>query len=292
MAGIETAEQVQRGLSVDGGVGSRGFGSILSSSELFGSAQAVIKAVCDSLFVVVKGLALSADDLRTISQRLGMLVHHKQDAASVGYGYGDVLSLNADSDPDKVVTGRGMLPLHTDGVLLATPVDFSLLYCVSQRGDPASGATHICDQETAWKEMPRDLRAVFEENGLEYQAVEAGYFPPLAGQSWFSVPAFKEYERGPALNIALPFAEGAPASWRVRVAGVGEDLSKRKLAEIATFLSQPRYTYVHAWCPGDLLIFDNHYTLHGRSAIHPGAAREVLRSQIVVERTMGDRGRG
>lgn len=271
---VQTARQAAR-------VTASGIGRIAGSSELELPPNQLREFILDSTFAVFEGVELDDDGLRHIASKLGQLVRYRDESAAVGYGYGDILKLDADPGGGKVITGSGMLPLHTDGVLLGTMVDFSLLYCVSHSGSEASGSTLVCDQVAAWRDLPNRLGDELRRRGLEYNAQETGYFPTVAGKHWYGIPLTRTFERGPALNIAFPFESGSPAAWEVRVAGLNDEDSEALLSETSEFFCRDTYTYRHHWKAGDLLVFDNRYTLHGRSAIQ-GGDRQLLRAQVVM----------
>ena len=262
-----------------------GMGRLLEAGmldPLAAAADELVSAVRRHGVLVMRGVRMTEDTFRDFFTRLGSPVRYKSEQASVGYGFGDVLRLDADPDPEKVVTGRGPLPLHTDGVLLKTRVDVVAMYCLKHNGVGSRGATIICDQRAALPALPAALTERLSWHGLEYAARERGYFTTTPEADWFAIEAFRREPSGASLNIALPFAPSAPASWEVRVPGATAAESDRFLAELDAFLGLPRFTYAHAWRQGDLMLFDNRTTLHGRQEVDAAAVREILRGQVTV----------
>ncbi|GGV01135.1 hypothetical protein GCM10010495_10200 [Kitasatospora herbaricolor] len=228
--------------------------------------------------VLVKGLDLDEQQFQTLVHAMGRTVDHK-----FGEGQADLLKLNASHDPGKVVTGRGMLPLHTDGLLVGERTDLIILYAHEFSDAPGSGETFICDQLAAWAEMPDHLRGPLDRAGaLEYLVEERGYFPNVP-EDWYAVPSVRDHGRVRSLNLALNFPAGtATRGWQVRVPGLSPEESDTFLGELDAYLREPRFTYQHRWSVGDLVVIDNQRTLHGRTAIGAGGTRVLFRGQITL----------
>ena len=181
-----------------------------------------------------------------------------------------------------MVTGRGPLPLHTDGLLVGERVDLIILYAAEFSDTPGSGETYVSDQLTAWDEMPEHLRTVLDEREFEYLVEERGFFPSVP-EDWYTIPNTRDYGRVKSLNLASAFPEGIEQrSWQVRVKGMERDRSDRYFAELDGSLRSERYTYQHRWAVGDLLIIDNQRTLHGRTAISARGTRVLFRGQLTL----------
>lgn len=230
---------------------------------------------------LVRNCAFTEDEFRAFVGRMGAKVSYDDDDAAVGYGFTDILHLDGSPDAEKVVTGRGGLPLHTDGVLLGTQVDLIILYAAELGNLGEHGATIVCDQLAAWQAMPGDLRAVIDAGTLEYRALERGYFTTTP-DGWYEIPTVRDYGRVRSLNLALPFAPGGPASWDVRVPGVTATESAGYFSRLADYLSGADYLYTHVWQQGDLLVVDNQRTLHGRRGLADDSTRKLLRGQVTI----------
>ncbi|MFE9399442.1 TauD/TfdA dioxygenase family protein [Streptomyces flavidovirens] len=236
----------------------------------------VREAAVDSGCVLVRERSLDQDEFLRLVAAVGDKVEYK-----LGEGRSDLLMLNASRDKDKVVTGRGPLPLHTDGVLVGTRTDLIILYAVDFKDTPGSGETYVVDQMAAWKEMPESLRSVIEERDFEYRVEEPDFYP-TAPAGWYAVPNFRDYGDGHrALNLSTGYqADSEPRSWSVRVPGMTAEESRSFLAELDGFLRSPRYTYQHRWQSGDLLLINNQRTMHGRTPISPDGIRLLWRGQV------------
>ena len=240
-------------------------------------AQRAKSAALESGCALARGLTLDEEDFKLLVRSIGDTVDHK-----FGEGQAELLKLNASRDEGKVVTGRGALPIHTDGLLVGERVDLIILYAAQFSDVPGSGETYVSDQLTAWAEMPEHLHRVIAEYEIEYLVKERSYFPSVP-EGWYTIPATRDYGRVQSLNLATAFAEGvSPRSWEVRVKGMDRGLSDRFFLELDGFLRSQRYTYTHRWQVGDLLIIDNQRTLHGRTAIGAGGVRLLFRGQLTL----------
>lgn len=256
-----------------------GLGTVLDLGPTDDLADACRRAATGTGVALVRGLDLDERRFQRFVHDLGDTVDHK-----FGEGRADLLQLNASAEDGKVVTGRGPLPLHTDGLLVGERTDLIVLYASQFADRPGSGETTVCDQLSAWLEMPDDLREVVEHTGLEYLVEERGYFPTVPA-GWYEIPTVRDYGRVRSLNLTLRFPPGVARGWQVRVKGADEATSERFFARLGEFLHRPRYLYQHSWRVGDLLVIDNQRTLHGRTAISDEGVRLLLRGQVTLSAT-------
>lgn len=243
--------------------------------------QDIRETVQEHGVAIVKGLEFTEAEFRKFVEGLGKKISYEEDSANVGYGFEDILHLNGSYETEKVITGRGGLPLHTDGVLLGTQVDFIILFAAEVENLTNNGATLVCDQISAWNEMPFELRDVLSRGKLEYRATERGYFTNVP-DDWYEISTFRDYGRVKSLNIALPFSSDEPDSWDVRVPGMSSEMSTRFFSNLQDYLMQKRYVYEHCWSTGDLIVIDNQKTLHGRRSLNSKGVRVLFRGQVTL----------
>ncbi|MDA0574072.1 TauD/TfdA dioxygenase family protein [Burkholderia gladioli] len=225
-------------------------------------------------FVVVPGLNLDKPEFSELYRRYGHPVEYSGHRANVGYGYGDMLELNGDRN--KIVTGRGRLPFHTDGGILRSNVDQIFLYAAEIQNLRFSGATLVTDHVAALRDMPPHLRRVLEHDRFEVRAAEPGYYSGASPEGWFEIDTFRDYGWVRALMIYFPFDNGDPPSWETRIAGFSAFETRKFFDELGRYLRRDRYTYSHYWTRGDLLISDNRRTLHEREPFREESSRRVL----------------
>jgi len=243
---------------------------------------AVRQAVLDHGVSLLRNVHFDDHSFRRFVESQGDKISYTDDNAQVGYGFADILKLDGTHDQEKVITGRGSLPLHTDGILLGTQVDLIILYAAEVRDIDEDGATVVCDQLAAWQDMPEPLRQPLLDGKLEYLAFERGYFTSVP-EGWYPISTFRDYGRVRSLNLALPFDGQAKASWDVRVPGLTSEASAAWFAALEQHLTTDAYLYSHRWRTGDLLIIDNQRTLHGRRGLQPQTCRKLLRGQVTFE---------
>ncbi|MFI8608147.1 TauD/TfdA dioxygenase family protein [Pseudomonas sp. NPDC077649] len=244
--------------------------------------DAIRQAVLDHGVTLLQNVRFDESSFRQFVESLGDKVSYSENNAKVGYGFTDILNLDGTHDKEKVITGRGSLPLHTDGILLGTQVDLIILYAADVKNIDEDGATVVCDQLAAWQDMPESLRQPLLTGRLEYLAFERGYFATVP-EDWYPISTFRDYGRIRSLNLALPFESQAKASWDVRVPGMSEKDSAAWFAALEQHLTAAPYLYCHRWCKGDLLIIDNQRTLHGRRGLQPDTCRKLLRGQVTFD---------
>jgi alpha-ketoglutarate-dependent taurine dioxygenase len=238
-------------------------------------ATAVVAAAADAGTVLTRGLDLSRDDFRALAQAAGELSEHR-----FGSGSADLLDLNADPDPGKVVTGRAGLPLHADGALVGTRPGVILLYAAEYEEQPGFGRTLVCDQAAALASISDDLRETVLSVDWEYWVEDESHFPTIA-RRWISVPPVAADEGLDALSVALPFPPGSGnEGWRVRLAGRSVEESRAPLEAFNRHLESEAHCYRHAWRRGDLLAIDNRAVLHGREPISATGRRHLYRAQL------------
>ncbi len=252
-----------------------GRGLTLDGAPLEVIATELVAAAEESGVALIRGLDLSRDAFKSTARAAGSLAEHR-----FGSGSSELLDLAADPDPEKVVTGRAMLPLHADGALVGTRPGIILLYANEYEEQPGFGRTVICDQFSALADLPPQFRSTVLGADWEYWVEDTSHFPTIAHQ-WVKVPPIVEEDKRKALNVALPFPEETPRpGWRVRLCGRSEEESRSVLASFSDFLEGDHYSYRHEWSKGDLLAINNRGVLHGREGVSEGGKRHLYRAQL------------
>ena len=184
--------------------------------------------------------------------------------------------------PEPPRTETGALPTrfphrrgwHTDQSFRRPPPDISLFYAdlPAPRGQ---GQTLYADGIAAYAALPDDLKArveglvglhVMPGTGRSEPAVRAGETPQtlLAHQRPQPQPVVRRHPVSgePALYLCeagqMDWMEGPFVGLARGPDGAGADL----LYRLMTHFTQPAFTYVHDWNPGDLVIYDNRCLIH------------------------------
>jgi taurine dioxygenase len=201
--------------------------------------------------------------------------------------------------PDPPRTADGRLPVqfphrkgwHTDQSFRRPPPDISLFYAVV----PAPKG----EAQTLYGDGVAAYEALSAEQKKRIEGVEGLHVLPWMGRSEEAVRAgetpqpllpHQRPQRQPLVRVhpvtgrrALYLCEDAQMDWiEGPIVGMtpGPDGEGAALVyELMTHFTQPRYTYVHEWDPGDLVIYDN------RCLIHCGTWYDSARHPRVMWRT-------
>ena len=204
--------------------------------------------------------------------------------------------------PDPPRTAEGALPVrfphrkgwHTDQSFRRPPPDVSLFYaaapCPRGQGQTlyADGTAAYAALEPELKERVADLEAVhaIPWTGRGEDAVRAGETPRplLEHQSSQRQPVVR---RHPVTGVpALYLCGESQLDWVLGpFAGLppGPDgEAARLLHALLAHYTQPRFTYIHEWDAGDLVIHDNRNTMHAATWFDgaPARARHVAHDGV------------
>ena len=256
-----------------------GFGALVPKEQFFLlTAIQVRMLMIRQGFIIVKNVNFDDENkFRKLIGDYGIAVEYTGRKKNVGYGYKDILKL--DGEKNKIITGRGELPLHADGGLLQTRVDLIFLYAVKVKNMLFQGATAICDHELAYQEMPYHLKRILDEEVFEAKILEKDYYGDAAPDDWFVIPVYTDYYWGRAMMIYFPFTDNNPPNWESRIVGFTAQENKAFFDELKSFLTQPRYYYKHFWNKGDLVIMDNRRVIHARDPYSEEGERVLYRGQ-------------
>lgn len=246
----------------------------INNSDIDSLAKTFIKIASDKGFLLVENINLDKVSFTQLVNCSGETAAHK-----FGTGSAELLELNADSDPNKIVTGRASLPLHTDGTFVDTHPSFIILYCSAFDQNPGDGATQICMQKALLNELPEHLTNLFKYN-WEYNVSDKSHFPSI-NDEWISKPSTITKEDGSlSLNIALPFDNSIHnPGWKVRIPEL-EDEGASLFRMLDNHIKSSSFYYEHQWKVGNLLVINNAKVLHGRSTISTTGTRNLYRGQL------------
>ena len=259
-----------------------GFGVIINRAHFEKLCPKYVKnLLMDKGIVVVRGLDYSETKLIDYCKQFGTLVNHDK-TKNVGYGYQDIFKLNGVKN--KVVNGRDRLSLHADGGLVQTRVDHVFLYAHEIANLKFQGATVFVDQRRAVEEMPLHLRRVLEEETFEYNVYDREYYSVGSPPSWFKVPVFQDLGWTRKFSCYFNFPEDHPnPGWEARISGFSKQETNRFFEELDAFFRDYKYSYVHHWKKGDLVISDNRNSIHGREPFDDEATRIIFRLQTIED---------
>ena len=263
---------------------STGFGFTREKSLFLDTNPREIKdLLMDKGFVIIKDLSYNEDSFRPMVSQYGKAADYiisSNEKKAITSEQKDILKLNGEKG--KVVTGRGGLPLHSDGALQQRPIDLGFLYAELIENIDDQGATNICDHKLPVEEMSSHLRRILEEEKFEYKYNERGVYDGSTSE-WSPLTVFTDLGWVRKMMISFPFPKGQSNHFDIRIVGFQQAQIDAFFEELNKFLMKPRYFYKHYWKTGDLLIFDNRRVLHGRDPFdnNDNNVRILYRAQVM-----------
>ncbi|MCZ8107595.1 MAG: TauD/TfdA family dioxygenase [Burkholderiales bacterium] len=150
---------------------------------------------------------------------------------------------------------------HTDSSFKQPTGCASLLYARSIA--PIGGHTEFADLRAAWDALDEATRAradgLIAEHSLQFSRRRLGF------ADW------SPQERVAFAPVARPLVRTIPESGRRslylashigRVRGLADDEAEALLARLVAHATERRFTYLHRWRVGDLVMWDNRCTMH------------------------------
>jgi alpha-ketoglutarate-dependent 2,4-dichlorophenoxyacetate dioxygenase len=274
-----------------------GFGAEVTDVDLAHSDPAtdaaIHQAYLDHRVLVVRDQHLSVAEQIAFSRRFGplLLIEKKPglhavldpeiDEISNVEGNGQIA--DPDSENQKFKAGNQLW--HTDMSFRPIPATASLLYC--HEAVSHGGGTEFADMVAAYDALPADRQAALDgliaEHSLLQSRTQLGMTEDDVTDAMRErfPPAFQPLVRThPETGRKALFLSGDA----FRILGMDDAAAVALIDELIDYATQPRFTFVHQWTPGDLVIWDN------RCTIHRGLAYEARNERRVMHRTtaMGD----
>ncbi|HEV2335003.1 MAG TPA: TauD/TfdA family dioxygenase [Stellaceae bacterium] len=181
--------------------------------------------------------------------------------------------------------GDGEIEWHSDQSYMIHPATGAALYALEL--PPEGGTTSWLDLRAAYAGLPERLRRAIAGR----QAVFS-YVKRLAGyQEKDRVISEDARQKTPPVMHTLTHTHpltGAPALYLDRtttigIAGMDEAAGATLLDEIYEAATRPEHIYAHRWQVGDLLLWDNGFTMHRREPFDPTARRLMKRTTMILD---------
>jgi len=174
----------------------------------------------------------------------------------------------------KAILRKGPMQLHSDYCWREVPYRATLLYAIEapRRG----GETILASTYAAYDALPEALKARIEgltaynayDTERDVTSRDDNLRPDRGGAAHPVVIVHPETGRR-ALYVNRLMTD--------HIVGLDRAESDRLLEELFGYTERPEFTYAHAWRPGDLLVWDNRCTLHGRNDFDPREPRVIRR---------------
>jgi taurine dioxygenase len=181
--------------------------------------------------------------------------------------------------------GDGELQWHSDQSYMLHPATGAGLYALEL--PPQGGVTSWIDLRAAYTGLPDRLRHAIEgRRGIfSYTKRLAGY------QGKDRVISEEARRKTPPVAHTLVHTHpvtGARALYldsttTIGIEDMGEAAGAALLDDIYEATLRPDYVYVHDWQVGDLLLWDNGFTMHRRELFDPAARRLMKRTTMILD---------
>jgi alpha-ketoglutarate-dependent 2,4-dichlorophenoxyacetate dioxygenase len=237
--------------------------------------------------LVFRGQPVTDELQVAYSKRFGPLEIAK--VASLGEGTPFSILTNIDRatgrlvppDHKEVLRARANQLWHTDSSFKETPALASVLSArvIASHG----GETEFASMRRAWKHLPAIMKARFAEAVAhhDYAHSRGKIAPHLAS----------ERERDALPRVRWPMRWRNPvngrdalyiASHTCAIEGMSQEEALALLEELMAAATTPGCTYVHAWAPGDVVMWDNRATMHRGRPWPDDEPRHVVRTTIAA----------
>jgi taurine dioxygenase len=182
--------------------------------------------------------------------------------------------------------GDGEIEWHSDQSYMLNPATGATLYAVEL--PPEGGVTSWADLSAAYTGLPDRLKGAIEGKRGVFS-----YAKRLAGYQGVDRIISEEARRKtppilhPLVHIHPVTNERAlylDPTTMIGVEGMDEQAGCSLLAEIYQHTTRPEFVYRHQWQVGDVVIWDNGFTMHRREPFDAAARRLMKRTTIFLSR--------
>lgn len=183
--------------------------------------------------------------------------------------------------------GDGELQWHSDQSYMLKPATGAALHALEL--PPEGGETFWVDLRAAYAALPRQLRAQIAGKRaiFDYAKRLAGY-----GRAADQQISDEARRQTPAVTHALVRAHpetGERSLYLDATTTIGIDYMDTTsglalLDEVYQNATSDQFVYAHEWQVGDVVVWDNGFTMHRRTPFDPGARRLMKRMTMTLDR--------
>jgi taurine dioxygenase len=182
--------------------------------------------------------------------------------------------------------GDGELQWHSDQSYMMKPATGAMLYALELPGE--GGTTSWVDLSAAHAGLPDRLKRLIEGKHAVFS-----YVKRLSGYQGVDRVISEDAKRKtpPVLH---PLVHTHPVTGRkalyldstttTGIDGMDEEPGSALLDEIYELATRPEFIYRHHWEVGDVVMWDNGFTMHRREPFDPAARRLMKRTTIFLSR--------
>lgn len=243
----------------------------------------------DHLVVYFRGQKLDDRNLIEFGRRFGSL------HTSGGLAYGskpdgtageiELISTLPEDGVPKDARAADECIYHTDMSFFEVPASASILY--AEIVPPSGGDTRFCNLYRAYKTLPEDLRQKVEGRKSLHDAAYTAMHEIRAGYA-----AVVDKSKGPGAHHPVVRTHGETGRKAIYlgrqgygyIAGYPVEESDKLLERLWKHMTLPEFVWAHVWRPGDVVMWDNRCTAHGRGALPKETRRRLRRVTVIGER--------
>ena len=177
--------------------------------------------------------------------------------------------------------GDGEAVWHTDMTYISTPPKGAFLHALEI--PPTGGDTSWANMHLAYADLSEDLKRTIADKKANHDATynSAGFM--RKGMTEVTDPRQAPGTHHP-LVVKHPVT-GLPSIFLGRrrnsyIIGMDLQASDELLDTLWEYVAHPRYTMTQVWQLHDLMLWDNHSTIHRRDSFDPNSRRLMHRTQI------------
>jgi alpha-ketoglutarate-dependent 2,4-dichlorophenoxyacetate dioxygenase len=199
-------------------------------------------------------------------------------------GMNDVSNLGRDGQPlerdsRQHLFNLGNLLWHSDSSFRVVPAKYSLLS--ARVVNPTGGNTEFADMRAAYDALDAATRAEIEDLVCEHSLM---YSRGLLGMSDFTAEERAMFRPVRQRLVRTHPVTGRKSLYLASHAGaiVGMPMPEARilLRDLTEHATQPRFVYVHAWRPWDLVMWDNRQVMHRGRRYDQRQPRDMRRTTL------------
>ena len=267
----------------------RTFGAEITGVDLLGITDGgfatLHRAWIDHQVLVVRDQALTDPDLIAFSRRFGDLDHApvQENGQRFADGRPEIYVVSNVIENGVAIgsLGAGEAVWHTDMSYLPSPPKASMLFALEI--PPTGGDTSFCDMYAAFETLPAGLRerilglrvkhdGTYNSGGYVRQGVTPTDDPRQAPGMLHPLVCTH-----PESGRRMLYLGRRRMAW---IEGLSLADSDALLDEIWAHATRPELSFTHRWRVGDLVLWDNRWTMHRRDPFDTASRRVMHRTQI------------
>jgi taurine dioxygenase len=182
--------------------------------------------------------------------------------------------------------GDGEIQWHSDQSYMMKPATGAMLYALEL--PPEGGPTSWVDLCAAYAGLSDRLKRMIEGRRAIFS-----YVKRLAGYQGVD-RAISEEAKRKTPPVLHPLVHTHPVTGRkalyldstttIGIDGMDDTSGSALLDEVYAFATRPEFVYRHHWRVGDVVMWDNGFTMHRREPFDPAARRLMKRTTIFLSR--------